>query len=104
MPRRRIEDDDLTIGEISSDDGTHIVYEVPTNKAKTVDRIMRAAGVDRDRDEELSKDARVARRMVESRDPRQLRYRQGRVTDETEDLEPEVDDDGILEPNEVSAE
>lgn len=64
---------------------------------------MRQEGVRRDQDESLLKeDPRVARRMVSSRDPGRLRYRQERVVDPNEDLEEEVDDDSINEPDDVS--
>lgn len=101
----QIPEDDRTVGELSSDGGDHVVYEVPTSAAKTVECLMRDAGVERDRDSELlSRDPRVARRMVDSRDSRQLRYRQERVVNPSEDQEPEVDDDSVVEPDEVSAE
>ena len=102
--RESIPDDDRTIGEISNDAGDHAVYEIPTREAKQVEGILRDAGVERDRDEALSrKDPRVAQRTVERRDSEQLRYHQDRVSDGTEDLETEVDDDSLSEPDEVSA-
>lgn len=101
----QIPEGDRTVGELSSDGGDHVVYEVPTSAAKTVERLMRDAGVERDRDEDLlSRDPRVAQRMVGSRDSQQLRYRQARVVDPSEDREPEVDDDSVVESDEVSAE
>ena len=66
---------------------------------------MRDAGIVPDRDDDLlSRDPRVAQRMVDSRDSKQLRYRQARVVDPSEDREPGVDDDRVVESDEVSAE
>ncbi|MEE4204489.1 MAG: hypothetical protein V2I45_12735 [Halieaceae bacterium] len=99
------EPEDSSLVEISDDNGTHIVVNTPTqDDALDVEGwTRRGAGARSDRDEALSQERR-AERQYDYRDHYELRVRSGRVVDNHEDLEPEVDDDSVTEANEQAAE
>ena len=98
------EPEDRSLVEISDDRGTHIVVNIPTHDdALDVEGQVRyATGAKSDRDESLSQERRAAR-DYDNRDHEQLRVRSARVVDSTEDLEPEEDDDSVVEANEQPA-
>ena len=100
--------------EFSNDDGDHVVVDVPTARdARSIEKIADEHGLERDTDDTLIQ--RVGRtraeRIVETRDPNQVRYHSGKVVNPNEDLEPEEDDDSTFdgdrdedkEPDEVVA-
>lgn len=100
--------------EFSSDDGDHVIVDVPTAKdAKAIEKLAKENELKPDTDEELPR--RVGRsraeRIVQTRDAKQARYRTGKVVDSNTELEPEEDDDSTLdgdrdedmEPDEVVA-
>lgn len=100
------EPEDRSLVEISDDQGTHIVVNTPTHdEALDVEgQVRHATGAKSDRDERLSEARPMEAQMeYDSRDPDQLRVRSSRVVDPNEDLEPEEDDDSILEPDEQPA-
>lgn len=100
------EPEDSALVEISDDRGTHIVVNTPTqDDALDVEGwTRRGAGAKGDRDERLAEARPIEAQMqYDSRDHDELRVRSGRVVDPNEDLEPEEDDDSIVEPDEQPA-
>lgn len=100
--------------EFSNDAGDHIVVDVPTARdARAIAKLADEHGFEPDHDETLPQ--RVGRtrteRIMQSRDPHQVRYRYGKVVNPDEDLEAEEDDDTTFdgdygedkEPDEVVA-
>ena len=96
--------------EVSNDAGDHFVGNLPAQaKANQLARQLKGAGAVPDTDEKLSQlPASMAKRIVNSRDRHQYRFRIEREWNKNEDLEPdsdfepeETDNDEILENNEV---
>lgn len=89
--------------EVSNDLGDHFVGNLPAQaKANQLARQLKGAGAVPDTDEKLKQlPGPVAKRIVDSRDKAQYRFRIEREWEASEDLEAEQDDDSILEPNEV---
>jgi hypothetical protein len=80
------DEEDRSLIEISNDSGDHWVADIPTRGVKATEKALRDAGVERDTDERLLNIYQPSR-IVDSRDPKQYRYRAERVVDEGEDLE-----------------
>lgn len=93
------EPEDRSLIEISNDSGDHYVANVPSDGVAKTERALRDADVERDKDDQLSRQYNAAEK-AESRDKEQYRYRSEPVVNSKEDLEAEVDDDSILERNE----
>jgi len=98
------EPEDSALVEISNDSGTHIVVNTPTHDdALDVEGwVRRGTGATSDRDESLSQ-TRRAKQEYNARDSQELRVRSSRVVNPREDLEPEEDDDSIIERDEQAA-
>ncbi|MEA5449676.1 hypothetical protein VB780_13910 [Leptolyngbya sp. CCNP1308] len=92
--RKRDDDDDRSLIEISNDSGDHLVVDIPTSGVKETEKALRDAGVERDDDERLV-NTYQPRRIVDSRDSKQHRYRSERVVDEAEDLEDSYDREDV---------
>lgn len=97
------EPEDRIVGEISNDQGDHVVFDIASEDEGAMRRIMRDEGIDRDRDDHLSRQ-RGADEKWDRRDHDQHRYHMDRVVDASEDLEAEVDDDSVEERDEQPAE
>jgi hypothetical protein len=89
--------------EVSNDAGDYFVGNLPAQaKANQLARQLKQAGAVPDTDEKLTQlPGPVAKRIVDSRDKAQYRFKIEREWEASEDLEAEQDDDSILEPNEV---
>jgi hypothetical protein len=91
--------------EVSNDAGDHFVGHLPLPaqaQANQLARQLKQAGAVPDTDEKLTQlPGPVAKRIVDTRDKAQYRFRIEREWEASEDLEAEQDDDSILEPNEV---
>lgn len=84
--RKKPDEGDRSLIEISNDAGDHWVADIPTSGVKDTEKALRQAGLGRDTDEQLTQVYR-ADLMIDSRDSHQHRYRSARVVDEDEDLE-----------------
>ena len=97
--------------EVSNDAGDHIVGQVPDSPGTQAElkKLFKGAGVVPDTDEKLTQlPGSVAKRLINTRDKAQHRFRIEKEWDKNEDLEPdsdfepeETDNDEILENNEV---
>jgi hypothetical protein len=97
--------------EVSNDFGDHFVGQVPDTPGTQAQlkKLFKSGGAVPDTDESLSQlPASIAKRVVNSRDRHQYRFRIEREWNKNEDLEPdsdfepeETDNDEILENNEV---
>lgn len=99
--KRKDNEDDRSLIEISNDSGDHWVADIPTDGQGEARKIMRQGKVELDRDEQLSREF-GGRRQIERRDPNQHRYRMERVVDEGEDLEDSYDQENDTSDEERS--
>ncbi len=88
------EEEDRSLIEISNDSGDHYVADIPTQGVRETEKALRDAGVDRDDDERLV-NTYQPKRIVDSRDSKQHRYRSERVVDKGEDLEDSYDREDV---------
>lgn len=96
------EDEDRVIGEVSNDQGDHVVFDIPANGEDDIDRIMRKNRVKHDHDDQESRRADAVSRW-NRRDHDELRYHTDDVVSHDEEDEPEVDDDSITERDDQAA-
>ncbi|MFE4108412.1 hypothetical protein [Almyronema epifaneia] len=99
--KKRDDDDDRSLIEISNDKGDHWVADIPTKDVKDTEKALRSAGVERDKDDQLLQ-RYDAKRVVDNRDSEQYRYHSDRVVDENEDLEDSHDQEEDTSDNERS--
>jgi hypothetical protein len=84
------EPEDHSLVEISNDAGDHYVVNIPSQGVQETEKALRDAGVQQDTDEQLLNTYQPSR-IVDSRDPKQHRYRSAPVVDQGEDLEDTYD-------------